>query len=278
MKYSLYSWNVNGIRAVLKKGVLQELLDSAQPDFLCLQETKAKKHQVEVDFAEYQEFWNSADRAGYSGTAIFAKNNQQILQTEINMESFLKNIDDPEAKQLIEKLHQDTFGTPLSEGRITTVETEHFFLITVYTPNSKNDLSRLGLRHELWDPLFLKYLTFLEQKKPVVFCGDLNVSHQEIDLARPKQNTHNAGFTKEERAGIENYVKSSFLDTFRTLHPDTVKYSWWSHWGHARENNVGWRIDYFFISEKLKDHLVDAEIHNEILGSDHCPISITLEF
>lgn len=278
MKYSLYSWNVNGIRAVLKKGVLQELLDSAQPDFLCLQETKAKKHQVEVDFAEYQEFWNSADRAGYSGTAIFAKNNQQILQTEINMESFLKNIDTAETKQLIEKLHQDTFGTPLSEGRITTVETEHFFLVTVYTPNSKNDLSRLGLRHELWDPLFFKYLTFLEQKKPVVFCGDLNVSHQEIDLARPKQNTHNAGFTKEERIGIENYVKSFFLDTFRTLHPDTVKYSWWSHWGHARENNVGWRIDYFFISEKLKDHLVDAEIHNEILGSDHCPISITLEF
>lgn len=278
MKYSLYSWNVNGIRAVLKKGALQELLNSYQPDFLCLQETKAKKNQVEVDFPDYQEFWNSADRAGYSGTAIFAKNKQKILQTEINLANFLKLTKDQETQKLINLLHQDNFGTPLSEGRITTIETAHFYLVTVYTPNSKPDLSRLNLRHDLWDPLFLKYLTFLEQTKPVVFCGDLNVSHQEIDLARPKQNIHNAGFTKEERFGIENYVKHPFIDTFRTLHPNTAKYSWWSHWGHARENNVGWRIDYFFISETLKPNLLSAEIHNDFYGSDHCPISITLEF
>ena len=179
---------------------------------------------------------------------------------------------------ILDKLHQDQYGAPLTEGRVTTVETEYFYLVTVYTPNSKNDLSRLGLRHDLWDPLFLHYLQFLEQTKPVVFCGDLNVSHQEIDLARPKQNTKNAGFTKDERAGIENYIQNHFLDTFRILHPNDIKYSWWSHWGHARENNVGWRIDYFFISEQLKNNLTSAKIHDQISGSDHCPISITLDF
>lgn len=278
MHYSLYSWNVNGIRAVLKKGVLQDLLEKAQPDFLCLQETKAKKDQVEVDFADYQEFWNSADRAGYSGTAIFAKNHHKILTTELNFANFLAQETDPEITKILTNLHQDQYGAPLSEGRVTTVETEHFYLVTVYTPNSKNDLSRLNLRHDLWDPLFLRYVQYLERTKPVVFCGDLNVSHQEIDLARPKQNTKNAGFTKEERIGVENYIRNHFLDTFRTLHPDTVQYSWWSHWGHARENNVGWRIDYFFISEKLQPYLTSAKIHDQILGSDHCPISITLDF
>ena len=249
MQYSLYSWNVNGIRAVLKKGVLQELLQSKNPDFLCLQETKAKKDQVEVDFPDYQEIWNSAARAGYSGTAIFAKNHQHLQSTELNLEHFLATQTDPEITKILNQLHQDQYGAPLNEGRITTVETPHFYLVTVYTPNSKNDLSRLNLRHDLWDPLFLYYIKHLEQTKPVVFCGDLNVSHQEIDLARPKQNTKNAGFTQEEREGIENYVKNHLLDTFRTLHPETVKYSWWSHWGHARENNVGWRIDYFLTSE-----------------------------
>jgi exodeoxyribonuclease III len=278
MQYSLYSWNVNGIRAVLKKGVLQELLQSKNPDFLCLQETKAKKDQVEVDFPDYQEVWNSADRAGYSGTAIFAKNHQPMQSTELNLEHFLATQTDPEITKILGQLHQDQYGAPLNEGRITTVETPHFYLVTVYTPNSKNDLSRLNLRHDLWDPLFLYYIKYLEQTKPVVFCGDLNVSHQEIDLARPKQNTKNAGFTQEEREGIENYIKNHFLDTFRTLHPETIKYSWWSHWGHARENNVGWRIDYFFISKILKTHLLSAEIHDQILGSDHCPISITLQF
>lgn len=278
MQYSLYSWNVNGIRAVLKKGVLQELLQSKNPDFLCLQETKAKKDQVEVDFPYYQEIWNSADRAGYSGTAIFAKNHQSLQSTELNLEHFLATQTDPEITKILNQLHQDQYGAPLNEGRITTVETPHFYLVTVYTPNSKNDLSRLNLRHDLWDPLFLYYIKYLEQTKPVVFCGDLNVSHQEIDLARPKQNTKNAGFTQEEREGIENYIKNHFLDTFRTLHPETIKYSWWSHWGHARENNVGWRIDHFFISEILKKHLLSAEIHDQILGSDHCPISITLQF
>jgi len=278
MKYSLYSWNVNGIRAVLKKGTLQSLLQTKHPDFLCLQETKAQKNQVEVDFPDYQETWNSADRAGYAGTAIFSQNNQKIIHTELNLESFLNNHQTPEVSKIIDQFKQDNFGTPLSEGRIINIETTHFYLVNVYTPNSKSDLARLDLRHLFWDPLFLEYLQTLEQRKPVIFCGDLNAAHQEIDIARPKQNIHNAGFTKEERLGIENYINSHFLDTFRYLHPDTIKYSWWSHWGHARENNVGWRIDYFFISEKLKDHLITAEIHNEILGSDHCPVSITLEF
>jgi len=278
MKYSLYSWNVNGLRAVLKKGAIQELLAQKNPDFLCLQETKAKKNQVEVDFPEYQEIWNSAERAGYSGTAIFAKNEQPIISQELNLATFLTNSSDPQTAKILAQLHDDRFGTPLSEGRITTIETPQFFLVTVYTPNSKNDLSRLSLRHDLWDPLFLKYLLKLEQTKPVVFCGDLNVAHQEIDLARPKQNTRNAGFTIEERRGAGNYLKHHFVDTFRLLHPNEQKYSWWSHWGHARENNIGWRIDYFFISESLKPHLLSAEIHNEFLGSDHCPVSIDLEF
>ena len=278
MQYSLYSWNVNGLRAVLKKGTIQDFLTRKSPDFLCLQETKAKKDQVEVDFPDYQEIWNSADRAGYSGTAIFAKNRHKLLSLELNLEHFIKYTNDQAINSTIDLLHQDGFGTPLSEGRITTVETPHFYLVTVYTPNSKNDLSRLNLRYQLWDPLFLQYLKFLEQTKPVVFCGDLNVAHQEIDLARPKQNTRNAGFTKEERLGADNYLKSHFIDTFRFLHPETKKYSWWSHWGHARANNIGWRIDYFFISESLKQHLTAAEIHDEILGSDHCPVSITLNF
>lgn len=275
MQYSLYSWNVNGLRAVLKKGAIQDLLAQKDPDFLCLQETKAKKDQVEVDFPDYQEIWNSADRAGYSGTAIFAKNNQELLSSELNFEHYIKN---NQINSTLDLLHQDGFGTPLSEGRITTVETPHFYLVTVYTPNSKNDLSRLNLRYQLWDPLFLQYLKFLEQTKPVVFCGDLNVAHREIDLARPKQNTRNAGFTREERLGADNFLKNHFIDTFRFLHPEAKKYSWWSHWGHARANNVGWRIDYFFISENLKQHLTTAEIHDKILGSDHCPVSITLNF
>ena len=158
MQYSLYSWNVNGIRAVLKKGVLQDLLQSKNPDFLCLQETKAKKDQVEVDFLDYQEIWNSADRAGYSGTAIFAKNHHSLQGTELNLEHFLAAQTDPEITKIISQLHQDQYGAPLNEGRITTVETPHFYLVTVYTPNSKNDLSRLSLRHDLWDPLFLYYL------------------------------------------------------------------------------------------------------------------------
>lgn len=278
MKYSFYSWNINGIRAVLKKGVLQNLLLARQPDFLCLQETKAKKTQVEVDFLEYQEFWNSADRAGYSGTAIFTKNSQKILSQELNFHTFLEQHLSSETRRLFQLLDKDPFGTPLTEGRVTTIETEHFFLTTVYTPNSKTDLSRLSLRHKIWDPLFLEYLKYLDQIKPIIVCGDLNVAHQEIDLARPKQNTKNAGFTNEEREGMSHFLESHLIDTFRYLHPDEQRFSWWSHWGHARENNIGWRIDYFLISEKLKKYLVSANIHSDIFGSDHCPISLTLNF
>ena len=258
----IYSWNVNGLRAVLNKGALQNVINCENPDIICLQETKAKQGQAEIDFPEYEELWNSAERAGYSGTAIFTKAKplsvKNFLPTEINM--------------------TDEFGNPLTEGRVLTAEFENFYLVNVYTPNSKNQLERLGLREKKWDPEFLNYLKELEKTKPVVTCGDFNAAHEEIDIARPNTNHHSAGFTNEERQGITNLINAGFIDTFRTLHPDEVRYTWWSHWGHARENNVGWRIDYFFISNALKNNLKVAEIHEEYLGSDHCPISIELEF
>ena len=258
----IYSWNVNGLRAVLNKGALQNVIKCENPDIICLQETKAKQGQAEIDFPEYEELWNSAERAGYSGTAIFTKAKplsvKNFLPTEINM--------------------TDEFGNPLTEGRVLTAEFENFYLVNVYTPNSKNQLERLGLREKKWDPEFLNYLKELEETKPVVTCGDFNAAHEEIDIARPNTNHHSAGFTNEERQGITNLINAGFIDTFRTLHPDEVRYTWWSHWGHARENNVGWRIDYFFISNALKNNLKVAEIHEDYLGSDHCPISIELEF
>ena len=258
----IYSWNVNGLRAVINKGALQEFIAAEDPDILCIQETKAKQGQAEIDLPEYEEIWNSAERPGYSGTAIFTKvkplSVRNTLPTACNF--------------------QDEFGDPCSEGRVLTVEYDNFYLVNVYTPNSKRALERLSLREKLWDPTFLKYLKILEQTKPVVVCGDFNAAHEEIDLARPKTNHHNAGFTDEERKGITNLVNAGFIDTFRTLHPDTQRYTWWSHWGHARENNVGWRIDYFFISQNLQTNLQSAEIYEDYMGSDHCPISIDLEF
>lgn len=258
----IYSWNVNGLRSVLNKGALQAMIKSEAPDIICLQETKAKQGQAEVDLPEYEELWNSAERAGYSGTAIFTKlkplSVKNVLPTEINM--------------------TDEFGNPLTEGRVLTAEFENFYLVNVYTPNSKNELERLSLREKKWDPEFLNYLKELEKTKPVVTCGDFNAAHEEIDIARPKTNHHSAGFTDEERQGITNLISAGFIDTFRSLHPDEVRYTWWSHWGHARENNVGWRIDYFFVSETLKNNLKSANIHEELMGSDHCPISIELEF
>lgn len=258
----IYSWNVNGLRAVINKGALQEFIAAEDPDILCIQETKAKQGQAEIDLPEYEEIWNSAERPGYSGTAIFTKvkplSVRNTLPTDCNF--------------------QDEFGDPCSEGRVLTVEYDNFYLVNVYTPNSKRALERLSLREKLWDPTFLKYLKTLEQTKPVVVCGDFNAAHEEIDLARPKTNHHNAGFTDEERKGITNLVNAGFIDTFRTLHPDTQRYTWWSHWGHARENNVGWRIDYFFISQNLQTNLQSAEIYEDYMGSDHCPISIDLEF
>ena len=257
----IYSWNVNGLRAVIRKGALMDFINREQPDILCFQETKAKQGQAEVDLPEYEEIWNSAERPGYAGTAIFTKikplSVRNNLPTEMSME--------------------DGFGNPLAEGRVLTAEFEDFYLVNVYTPNSKNELERLALREKKWDPEFLNYLKGLEKTKPVVVCGDFNAAHEEIDIARPKTNHHSAGFTDEERQGITNIINAGLVDTFRTLNPDAVRYTWWSHWGHARENNVGWRIDYFFISKELLPKLRAAEIYEGIMGSDHCPVSIELE-
>ncbi|MDO5451871.1 MAG: exodeoxyribonuclease III [Candidatus Saccharibacteria bacterium] len=248
----LYSWNVNGLRAVLRKGALQQFLEEQHPDVLCLQEIKAKPDQIDYDFPGYQVLCNPAKRPGYSGTAI-------LFSEEINKKEF-------------------DFPILEEEGRIIIVDFKKYYLVNVYVPNSKPDLSRLKLREQEWDPGFLQLLKELEQDKPVVTCGDFNAAHNEIDLARPKTNHHNAGFTDEERKGITNLIKSGFIDTFRTLHPGAERYTWWSHWGHARTNNVGWRIDYFFISKSLQKHLKSAEIYEDYMGSDHCPISIDLEF
>ena len=272
--YNIFSWNVNGIRSVLKKGALQNLLKTFSPDFLCLQETKAKPGQAETDFEEYEEFWNSAQRPGYSGTATFSKLPPLEVKSDFSSEKPL----------------EDAYGSPLSEGRVLTLEFPEFYLVNVYVPNSKPDLSRLPLRKNLWGPAFSDFLRDLDSKKPVVVCGDFNVAHKEIDLARPNTNHHHAGFTDEEREDFTNLLAGPLqstdpasstpflLDTFREKHPEKIQYSWWSHWGHARENNVGWRIDYFLISSRLVSNLLSATIHDNILGSDHCPISITLEF
>lgn len=258
----IYSWNVNGLRAVIKKGALQKFIENERPDILCLQETKAKQGQAEIDLPDYEEIWNSADRPGYSGTAIFTK--IKPLSIKYNLPTKLE--------------FKDQFGDPLAEGRVLTAEFEEFYLVNVYTPNSKRDLERLKLREHEWDPEFLEFLRELEKTKPVVVCGDFNAAHEEIDLARPKQNHHNAGFADEERKGITNLVDAGFIDTFRSLNSDARRYTWWSHWGHARENNVGWRIDYFFISKSLRKNLKGAEIYENVMGSDHCPISVDLEF
>ena len=252
----IFSWNVNGLRAVINKGALQEFLDKEKPDILCLQEIKAKPDQVLYDFDGYEEFWNPAERPGYSGTAILVSEN---FKSAVREENIVKN------------------EIAISEGRVLVLEFPEFYLVDVYTPNSKPDLSRLELREKFWDPEFLKLLKELEKTKPVVACGDFNAAHEEIDLARPKTNHHSAGFTDEERQGITNMINAGFVDTFRELNPDTERYTWWSHWGHARENNVGWRIDYFFISQSLLGKLKGAEIYEDVLGSDHCPISIDLE-
>ena len=267
MKYNIFSWNVNGIRAILRKGSLHKLIETKSPDIICIQETKAKEGQAEIDFEGYEEIWNSAKRPGYSGTAILTKEAPLSVQKGL-----------PEDLCIKYDWDADLYGTPLNEGRILTAEFSEFFLVTVYTPNSKSDLSRLKLRELLWDPAFLTFLKDLEKTKPVVVCGDFNAAHTEIDLARPKENERNAGFTVEERKGISNLISAGFIDTFREFNPDSKRYTWWSHWGHARENNVGWRIDYFFISSSLKNNLKSAEIYENILGSDHCPVSIELEF
>ena len=262
----IYSWNVNGIRAVLKKGELDKFLAYENPDILCLQETQANRDQVEVDFGDYVEYWNSAERPGYAGTAIFVRNGIKVLNEYHDFEKC------PELT-----IEKDVFGDPLKEGRILTLELKDYYIVTVYVPNSKRSLERLELRDKIWDPNLKIYIEKLQAEKPVVVCGDFNAAHEEIDLARPKDNMKNAGFTAEERKGIDNYLKAGLIDTFRELHPTEERYTWWTQWGNARANNVGWRIDYFFISESLRNKLKSAEIYESIFGSDHCPISIELE-
>lgn len=260
------SWNVNGIRAVHKKGLFTKCIDDLKPDIICLQETKAEQHQSEVDLPDYTEYWHSADKKGYSGTAIF---------TNIEPVSVINGIPEDILEQF--DMSADEYGDPNTEGRVIAAEYDDFYLATVYTPNSKDDLSRIPLRHQLWDPAFLMYMKRLEEDKPVIFCGDLNVAHTPDDLARPKDNEGKKGFTNEERAGIDAIVKAGFVDTFRKFTQGNGHYSWWSHFGGARERNVGWRIDYMFVSEALSPLVSRAQIHPSIFGSDHCPVSIDLD-
>lgn len=262
----IYSWNVNGIRAVLKKNALQPFLDKEQPGILCLQETKAKQDQVELSLPGYEQIWYSADKPGYSGTAIFSKQPPKQIITGFP-EDIIKKF----------KVTGDTFGDPNLEGRIIAAEFDKFWVVTVYTPNAKDDLGRLNLRHKHWDPAFLAYCQQLEKSKPVVFCGDLNVAHTEDDLANPKPNVGKKGFTNEERAGFQNFIDAGFVDTLRLFKQGNGYYSWWSHFANARARNVGWRIDYFLVSNSLKDKVKAAAIHPEYMGSDHCPVSITLD-
>lgn len=249
----IISWNVNGIRAVLKKG-FTEWFAQEQPDILCIQETKAKPEQVELplEFANYNQYWNAAEKPGYSGTLILTKEKPLSVKNGIGIQQ-----------------HDN-------EGRVITAEYPEFYLVTVYTPNAQSKLARLEYRLE-WDKDFLTFVTNLEQDKPVIFCGDLNVAHQEIDLARPKGNHKNPGFSPEERASFDNIINAKFIDSFRHFHPDTKDaYSWWSYRAGARAKNVGWRIDYICLSHTLKDKLSKAWIMPEVLGSDHCPVAIEI--
>jgi exodeoxyribonuclease-3 len=261
----IYSWNVNGIRAVIKKELFYPFIEKEQPDILCLQETKAKEEQVELKLDGYTQFWYSAEKPGYSGTAIFAK--QKPLQV---INGFPEDI----IEQY--KVTGDTYGDPNKEGRVMAAEFEKFWVVTVYTPNAKDDLSRIPLR-QTWDPAFLAYCKRLEETKPVVFCGDLNVAHTEDDLANPKPNRGKKGFTEEERGGFQNFVENGFIDTLRMFKQGNGHYTWWSHFANARARNVGWRIDYFLVSDSLKDSVKAADIHADAMGSDHCPISVTLD-
>lgn len=263
----LYSWNVNGIRAVINKGAFQAFVAKHQPDILCLQETKAMQGQAEIDLPDYEEYWNSATKKGYSGTAIF---------TKIKPLSIINNLSEAIAKKY--DLVNDGYGDANAEGRVLSLEFEKFWVVTVYTPNSKGDLSRLALRHDKWDPAFLDHVRELEKSKPVLFCGDLNVAHTEIDLANPKPNVGKHGFTDEERKGFDKILDAGFVDTFRAFYPDKRdSYTWWTHWANARARNVGWRIDYWLASKSLQGQVKAAAIHADVIGSDHCPVSIEVE-
>ena len=261
----IISWNVNGIRAVVRKELFQPFLDAHQPDIICLQETKAMREQVEIDLPDYIEYWHSAMKKGYSGTAIFSKT--QPLSV---INGFLSKVSKKYAPLA------DKYGDPETEGRVVTAEFPKFYLVTVYTPNAKDDLSRVALRLS-WDAAFLAHCQELEKKKPVVFCGDLNVAHTEDDLARPKENIGKKGFTDEERSGFQHFIDAGFIDTLRLFKRGNGLYTWWSNWGGARERNVGWRIDYFLVSKSLKSKVKDAFILPEVMGSDHCPVGVILD-
>lgn len=251
-KVKLISWNVNGLRAVVGKG-FADIFNELDADIFCLQETKLQAGQIELDLPGYEQYWNYAERKGYSGTAVFTRIKPLNVTYGLGIEE------------------HDT------EGRMITLEYESFYLVNVYTPNSKEGLARLPYRME-WEDAVRAYLKKLEQTKPVVLCGDLNVAHEEIDLKNPKTNRKNAGFSDEERAKMTELLSVGFIDTFRYFYPDkTGEYSWWSYRFNARKNNAGWRIDYFIVSEALKDRLVSASIHQEIFGSDHCPVELEMK-
>lgn len=245
------SWNVNGLRAVAGKG-FSESFASLNADFFCLQETKMQEGQLDLSFPGYQSYWNYADKKGYSGTAIYTKHTPLSVVYGLGIDE-----------------HDH-------EGRVITLEYESFYLVTVYTPNSQDGLKRLDYRMT-WDDDFREYVKRLDEKKPVIMCGDMNVAHQEIDLKNPKSNRHNAGFTDEEREKFSELLSAGFTDTFRYLHPDEKDiYSWWSYRFHAREKNTGWRIDYFVCSNRLQQQIASASIHTDILGSDHCPVEVCI--
>lgn len=246
----LISWNVNGIRACLKKGFL-DFFKEVNADIFCLQETKCQQGQVELEIGGYTSYWNSAEKKGYSGTAVFTKKKPLNVTYGIGKEEHDK------------------------EGRIITLEFENFYLVTNYTPNAKRELERLDYRM-IWEDEIRKYLLNLNKTKPVIMCGDLNVAHEEIDLKNPKTNRGNAGFTDEEREKMTELLNAGFTDSFRYLYPEKQEYSWWSYMGHAREKNIGWRIDYFITSKDIKKNIKEATIYSEVLGSDHCPIGLEI--
>lgn len=258
----LYSWNINGIRAVIRKGELQNFLTKHQPDILCLQETKAAQGQAEFDAPEYEEYWNSANKAGYSGTAIFTKIKPLAVINDI-----------PEEFVNAAGLAPDAYGNSNTEGRVIAAEFEDYYVVTAYTPNAKDGLLRITLRQQ-FDKAMTLYCADLQKKKPVLYCGDMNVAHTEDDLANPKANRGKKGFSDEERAGFDAWLAAGFIDTFRIFTQGNGHYSWWSHFAKSRERNVGWRIDYWLVSSAIKDRVKKAEIHADQLGSDHCPVSI----
>lgn len=244
------SWNVNGLRACVGKD-FEAIFKSLDADFFCLQETKMQAGQLDLQFEGYESYWNYAEKKGYSGTAIYTKHKPMNVSYGMGIEE-----------------HDH-------EGRVITLEYDNFFLVTVYTPNSQNELRRLDYRMT-WEVAFRQYLKTLDAKKPVVVCGDMNVAHEEIDIKNPKTNRRNAGFTDEEREKMTELLADGFIDTFRFKYPEQVTYSWWSYRFKAREKNAGWRIDYFLVSERLKEDIEDAKIHTEIMGSDHCPVEVDL--